>query len=320
MIRSFLLLVAMGSVLFGASGRAAEPVLILPPGLGHHLVLIPHQPDRQDHSPILWGWIRKDHDVEVQWKTDGEKIEAFQPSSSAKDGWRPWVVRPRDLKQPLQAGDRLQVTLTAVKNRKTVDQVVLTNGLVGQVWVVGVESTGMPGVSLDLGEAPGQAWDRVRLLRAENFAWAAWKPGEADASVGWQPAANVVEQRPLTLSAQTLELIRRWVRSGGAPVGLILVDRRELGTLVNQRVGAGKVWRQETGALLQLLPEVNREVAREYEALSQVILAEKRQAKRRGQIWVPTNGPVDVRRPDNLDQLHEGPLPKLGYGVSGAIW
>lgn len=320
MIRAFLFLVTVELVLFAVNGRAAEPALILPPGLGHHLVLIPRQPDRQDYSPIVWGWTRKDHDVEVQWKADGEKIEAFQPSSSAKDGWRPWVVRPRDLKQPLQAGDRLQVTLRAVKNRKTVDQLVLTNGLVGPVWVVGVESTGMPGVPLDLGEAPEDAWNRIRLLRAENFAWSAWKPGEADVSVGWQPAAKGVEQRPLTLSAQTLELIRRWVRSGGAPVGFILVDRRELGTLVNQRVGAGKVWRQETDALLKLLPEVNREVTREFESLSQVILAEKRQAKRRGQIWVPTNGPVDVRRPDNLDQLHEGPLPKLVYGVNGAIW
>jgi hypothetical protein len=224
------------------------------------------------------------------------------------------------LKLPLQAGDRLQVTLTVVKSRKTVEQRVLTNGLVGQVWVVGVESTGMPGVPLDLGEASAEAWDRIRLLRAGNFAWSAWKPGEPDVSLGWQPATILVEQRPPILSAQTLELIRRWALSRETTVGLILVDRRELGTLVNQRIGAGKVWRQETDALLQLLPEVNRAVAREYESLSQTILAAKRQAKRRGQIWVPTNGPVEVRRPDDLNELHEGLIPNLSYGINGAIW
>ena len=320
MIRRWPLFLLSGLVLLVGSGRTAEPVLILPPGLGHHLVVMPQQPDSRNLTPILWGWTRKDHDVEVQWKVDGPKIEAFQPSSSAKDGWRPWVLRPRDLKQPLVAGDRLQVTFTVVKSRKIVDQQVLTNGLVGQVWVVGVESTGMPGVPLDFGEATAEAWDRIRLLRAGNFAWSAWKPGEADVSVGWQPAALLVDQRPVTLSAQTQELVRRWALSRETTVGLILVERRELGTLVNQRVGAGKVWRQETESLLQLLPEVNREVAREYESLSQAILAAKRQAKRRGQIWVPTNGPVDVRRPDDLNELHEGPLPKLGYGVNGAIW
>lgn len=320
MIRLIQFVMAVGLVLLGMAGQAAESVLLLPAGLGHHLVLIPSQPDRQDYTPILWGWTRKDHDVEVQWKVNGEKIEAFQPSSSSKDGWRPWVVRPRDLKQPLQTGDRLQVTLSAVKSRKTVDQVVLTNGLVGPVWVVGVESTGMPGESLNLAKAPGEAWDRIRLLRAGNFVWSTWKPGEPDKSLDWQRAANLGEQSPSTLSAQTLELIRRWAKNGTTPVGLILVDRRVLGTLVNQRVGVGKVWRQETDALLQLLPEVNREVSRQYESLSQTILAEKRQAKRRGQIWVPTNGPVEVRRPDDLNELHEGLIPKLGYGVSGAIW
>jgi hypothetical protein len=138
--------------------------------------------------------------------------------------------------------------------------------------------------------------------------------------VGWQPATKFAEQNSSALSAQTLELIRRWARNRSTAVGLILVDRRELRTLVNQRVGAGQVWRQDTDALLQLLPEVNREVALEYEALSQTLLAEKRRAKRRGQIWVPTNGPVDVRRPDDLNELREGPIPNLGYGVNGAIW
>ncbi len=312
--RVLLLIWAMSGVrTFAADG----PVLRLPPCFGDHAVLQRRELDDRDTGTVLWGWCNRGAKVRVRFFQQSKPVDANREYWAPEGGGdlRRWWVPVRDLRAPLQPLSGGEIRVEATSGGRTTE-VLLKDIAVGDVWVIGVEP-GAP--ALEPPHAGGEESSKsgtLRWLSADGLAWTNWMGSgpTGGLNTGW---SATLEGLPDSVRLLARELSAR----SDLPAGLVVVNRSRLtGLVTNQNLGAGRAWNASMQRLQAVLPRVNLQLQERFGAVSEAQARAMRQARRRGEVWVPPAGQPESPTLMQLRQLFEGSIAPMGYGVTGFCW
>ncbi|MBI2925400.1 MAG: hypothetical protein HYY24_06815 [Verrucomicrobia bacterium] len=276
----------------------------LPNCFSSHMVLQQYRPGWKSPSEFVpfWGAAEEGEDVTVEFR--GQRLT----TKAKKDG--SWEVRLAKL----SAGGPhdLVVTGRLVGKNRTVStyRMVLTNVVVGDVWVFGGQArAGTPAERIPSRELAEQAARRLRFLPVPSLRWT--NPAK-DIPAAWQP----VTTDPATftnLSNVALYFgLNLFQAQGDGFIGLIETPWENL-----NGVSPTPVDRPEQQTILDFGRAAERQAYDEFQASLGGFQRQIIRLKRLGQI---APEPPPKIRPLYPGKLRDGLVPGLPYTVRGALW
>jgi len=201
----------------GSGTRAGAGGIQLPPWFSDNMVLQQARPPMP--QTVIWGWGEPGDRVRVRFRN-----RTHPSDSGEKVGTdRRWLIGLGHLEGG--GPETLEVL-------GRTGQVLLTNVVVGDVWLVGPWTSPnlAPGRAVDTATDHDLAAGKLRFLHAPR--WGEWRPG--DGGPGWQIGSKGAASQPLNSMAFYFGHELLW-GTNAIPLGIVEVPRTTLQALSKQR-------------------------------------------------------------------------------------
>ena len=311
-----LLLAAFG-VAAASPGRKVDPDKA-PPPISSGLAVAPFFSDNmvlQAECPgssavVIWGWADEGDKVRVHFRHRNHP--GFSATHVGKN--RTWQISFGDLQEG--GPDTLEVIATK-KNTKQTQRVILTNVVVGNVWVAGTfPSTNCP----KAGPLSSQGVTEAELANLRFLHLNRWSGERRDETPGgWSQGAVEASTLP-GYSSTALYFGCQVMKTGPTKfIGIIEVPWEEVDALVQSRTGRA-INPQQLKLVSDASYEAWRQARRDFDQALDLYNDLCQKAQKRGEVY---GGP----KPDSpryLKNSYRGNLPPTDglapYAISGALW